>query len=50
MYINDFKIKTIKYGKTNIFTLNKYNFEWRELNKFEDLTNILLSNKYQKKY
>ena len=48
MDINDLKIKTIKYGKTNIFTLNKYNFEWRELNKFEDLTNILLSNKYQK--
>ena len=37
MDINDLKIKTIKYGKTNIFTLNKYNFEWRELNKNHQL-------------
>ena len=47
--MNDLKLKTTKYGKTIIFTLNKYNFEWKDLKKFQALEDILLLYKYQKK-
>ena len=42
------KIKTSKYGKTHIVTLNNYTFDWKELSKFKELEEILLANKYQR--
>lgn len=44
----ELKIKTAKYGKTHIFSLNNYNFHWKEITKFKDLETILLANKYQR--
>lgn len=45
--MDDLTIKKIKYGKTNIFSLNQYNFQWRELKKCRELENILIEKKYQ---
>ena len=45
--MDDLKLKAIKYGKTNIFTLNKLNFKWRDLKKFQSLEDVLVSNKRQ---
>lgn len=45
--MDDLKLKITKHGRTNIFSLNKLNFKWRELKKFSELEDVLVFNKRQ---